>query len=90
MYVGYVQQSFTIVQSDGLIGGLMSLGGGAHIGVGGSYASNSVTAFHGGIGSYYLGAGEMVFIGIPEYRTQVAQAQVSPEFYTECILGALI
>ena len=76
VYVGYVQQSFTISQSDGLIGGLMALGGGAHIGVGGSYASNSVTSFHGGIGSYYLGGGEMTFIGIPEYRTQVSQAQV--------------
>jgi len=80
--IGLVWQSFSISQSDGWNGGLLTVGGGSFVGVGGSYASNSVTNFHGGTGNYWLGAGNLIFIALAQYRTQVAQCQVSKEAFS--------
>ena len=76
MHIGIALQSFGITSSDGIIGGNMAVGAGAFVGVGGSFASQQVVTSHFGLGGYYVGAGETVFIGIPQYRSQVANFQV--------------
>jgi len=70
-------QTYGIVALDGMIGGNFTVGGGALVGVGGSYASQQVAASHLGLGSYYIGGGGQVFIGIPQFRSQVANFQAS-------------
>lgn len=57
----------------GVAGANFGVGGGTMVNVGGATAITGVSESQSGTGLFYLGGGELVVIGNPQYRAQVTQ-----------------